>query len=104
MQCAPQTGMADRNVDQTGVFPRATDHGGHRMEDIAGVHVTKHVELPQTRSFDKIVDVPVGMRRQMPAILTLQKTMEVLQSLYLDPRNGRARCEQRTGANDRSWS
>ena len=65
------------------------------MEDIAGVHVTKHVELPQTRSFDKIVDVPVGMRRQMPAILTLQKTMEVLQSLYLDPRNGRARCEQR---------
>ena len=33
------------------VWPRDT-------EDIAEAHVTKHVEIPQMRSFDEVVDVP----------------------------------------------
>ena len=44
---------------------------------------TKHVEIPQTRSMDKVVDMLVVILRQVPTV-QLSKALEVLWVLFID--------------------
>ena len=44
---------------------------------------TKHVEIPQTRSMDKVVDMLVVILWQVPTV-QLSKALEVLRVLFID--------------------
>ena len=44
----------------------------------------KTVVVAQVQDVDRIVDVPVVLRRQMPNIQTVQKTVEVPQIQFID--------------------
>ena len=46
--------------------------------------VTMNVEIPQLQYIDKVVDVPVVMQKQVPAIQKVQKTVEVPQVQLID--------------------
>ena len=46
--------------------------------------VQKTVEVPQAQSTDKVIDVPVIMQRQVPAVQVVRKTVEVPQTQFID--------------------
>ena len=48
------------------------------------VSTSKTAEVPQAQFIDKLVDVPVDMPRQVPAVQVAQKTAEIPQVQFID--------------------
>ena len=49
--------------------------------NVSTSNVQKTAEVPQAQFIDKVVDVPVDMQRQAPAVQVVQKTAEVTNSV-----------------------
>ena len=70
----PQKRVQQRTVEQT-----VDVSVPHVVEEMVEVVQTIHQEGISERIIDRIVDVPVVMQRQVPAIQTVLKTVEIPQ-------------------------
>ena len=57
---------------------------GAKIAELLRLNVQKTAEVPQARFIEQVVDVPVDVPRQVPAVQVVQKTANVPQTHFID--------------------